>query len=209
MKNSYLFLSSIFFLVFNTTSLKSQTLINKTWLDSTGHPNVTLNLELAVTDPAGNFFVVGNTYNASDSEYVLITKYDTAGSVIWQVQYSGAPTRRFFATDVYLLGNNLYIAASLWDSTNSKSKMVADIFDATTGDGLWEQDYTGAFNGFTVPVAIRADNTGHVYLAGTEQVNDTDYEFTVLKYDTAGGGSQVWVSHYDSVGLNSGAVSMS
>ena len=75
MKQSLYALAILLFLAFFTTSVTAQTLVKRSWVDTTGNPHDTLNLSFAERDGSLYFVLVGNTWPTSDSELILITKY--------------------------------------------------------------------------------------------------------------------------------------
>ena len=186
------------------TSLNAQVLVNRAWLDTTGHPNDTLSIQFAATDGSSNYILLGNTWPTSDSEQILITKYTNAGSQVWQVRIPSPSTKRFIATNMDISNGYIYFCASPFDSVNNKSTFVTYKISDSTGVISWAKQYTPSFAGDGVAAAVREDPSGNVYVAGTEQVNDTSYEMTFLQYNA--NGTLEWTTHYDSAGLYSGAV---
>lgn len=58
----------------------AQTLINKAWQDTTGHPSVTYTLQTSETDGSGNVYIAGSTYHLGESDNLLIAKYSSSGT---------------------------------------------------------------------------------------------------------------------------------
>jgi hypothetical protein len=112
----YTFLA--FFLTFLSISLNAQTLVNKAWVDTTGHPNLTLGLQIATKDANGDLIIGGNTYEA-DSEFALLTKYSPTGTVLWQDLIAQGSTKRAIGTHFATFKNDLYMTAADYDSGTS------------------------------------------------------------------------------------------
>jgi|GEM_PF-2290883 hypothetical protein len=186
------------------TSLNAQVLVNKAWQDTTGHPNDTLSIQFAATDGSSNYILLGNTWPTSDSERILITKYTNAGSQVWQVSIPSPNTKRAIAANMDISTGYIYFCGTALDSVNNKSTFVTFKVNDSTGAISWGKQYTPAFVGYGVAAAVREDPSGNVYVAGTEQVNDTSYEMTFLQYNSSG--TLEWTTHYDSAGFYSGAV---
>ena len=202
------YVSGLFLMImlFATTS-NAQVLVNKAWQDTTGNPQDTLTLQFALKDGSANYLTVGNTYATSDSEQLLITKYTNSGSKVWQVRVPSPSTKRLIATDVNIHNAYIYIASSPYDSVNNKSTFVTYKLSDSTGATSWVKQYIPSYTGYAVPAAIRVDSGGNVYVAGTEQTATSEYEMTVLKYNSSG--TLQWTSHYDTSGLYTGGVGMS
>ena len=199
---SALFLLLMFFVM----SLNAQVLVNKAWQDTTGNPQDTLAIQFAAKDGSSNYIELGNTWPTSDSEQILITKYSNAGSQLWQVRIPSPSTKRFIATNMDISGSYIYFCASPFDSVNNKSTFVTYKISDSTGATVWAKQYIPSYTGYAVPAVLREDTASNVYVAGTEQISSTGYEMTFLKYNSSG--TLQFSTHYDSVGLYSGAVGM-
>ena len=206
MKNILAALLFLSFISFTTTTLNAQTLVNKAWQDTTGNPHDTMSLLLGETDGGANFVMVGNTWPTSDSELILITKMTNSGSIIWQSRLASPSTKRIIATDLDISNGYIYITGTGYDSVNSKSTFATEKISDSTGATIWTEKYTPSFTGYAVAGAVREDNAGNVFVSGTEQVNDTSYEMTFIKYNSSG--AVQWTTQYDSSGLYNGAVGM-
>jgi hypothetical protein len=59
----------------------------------------------------------------------------------------------------------------------------------------WIQRYNGGYTNLDHrPVAMALDSSGNIYVAGSSQSSDTNYDYAVLKY--APGGTQLWAARY-------------
>ena len=193
-------------LMFFVSLLPAQVLVNKAAQDTTGNPQDTLSLSFVAKDGASNIIELGNTWPTSDSEQILITKYNYALTQLWQVRIPSPSTKRFIATNMDISGGYIYVCSSPIDSVNNKSTFVTYKVSDSTGAIIWAKQYTPSYSGYGVPAAVREDSLGNVYVVGTEQTNSTSYEMTFLKYNSAG--TVQFTTHYDSAGLYSGAVGM-
>lgn len=128
------------------------------------------------------------------------------GDYAWVSSFAGDDTVRIFCTSAYARGGYDYFAGFCFDSTHSRAKMrIWKLLDAT-GDTVWTSDYTGSYNGYSLASAILVDDSGNVYVAGTEQANLLDFKLTMLKYNSSG--NLIWSGSYDSAGMYNGAVAM-
>jgi uncharacterized delta-60 repeat protein len=72
---------------------------------------------------------------------------------------------------------------------------IATIKYNTYGDTVWVRRYNGPGDNWDHSYAIAIDAAGNVYIAGKSFTDSLDYDYTVLKYNTAG--ALQWANHYD------------
>ena len=84
-----------------TTSAQfnNSTLAAKLWEHTTGTPD-TIDWSSSALDGSGNLIVVGNTMVTTNNTDMLITKYATDGTVLWQVQYDHTNNNRDYGVAV-------------------------------------------------------------------------------------------------------------
>jgi hypothetical protein len=187
------------------TYAQVQTLVNQLWLDTTGHPVQNSYFQTARRD--GSYvYVAGSSYHQGQSANVLITKYSTTGTKIWQKEYNTTSDNADLVTDMYVKGNYYYATGTMWDSVNSRSNIFILKGSIATGDTVWLRIYSGSYSGYHAGASILPDNNGNVYVGGAEQASSSNFRMLAIKYDSAG--TQLWASTYDSAGYYDAIVSM-
>lgn len=149
-----------------------------------------------VLDPLGNVYVTGAIDNGSTNYDYITLKYDTGGTLVWEVTYDGV-TNHDLARDIILdSAGNVYVTGG---STNSYSfyDLTTIRYDAS-GTELWVQRHRRPPNYDVWGSSILVDDSFNVYVTGTAEIFRTDEDFVTLKYDKDG--VEQWVSYYDGPG---------
>ncbi len=182
-----------------------QTLVNRLWVDTTGHPVQNSYFQTARRE--GSYvYIAGSSYHQGQSANVLITKYSTTGTKIWQKEYNTSSDNADLVTDMYVKGNYYYATGTMWDSANARSNIFVLKGSIATGDTTWLRIYTGSYVGYHAGASILPDNNGNVYVGGAEQASSSNFRMLAIKYDSTG--TQQWASTYDSAGYYDAIVTM-
>src|ERR1043165_160133 len=186
--------------------VQAQTLVNLSQVDTLGHP--TKVYEFASLSPAtgGDLILVYNGYATGTLQGIAIVKFDNTFSPVWEQYFNGDTNNFIFATGAYVKNGSVYVAGVIADSAAGNSDFYTMRMDEATGDTLWTASYAGSWGGYDISTAILADDTGNVYVTGTEQTGYLDSRITVVKYDSTG--SQLFTGSYDSLNMFDGAVDM-
>jgi hypothetical protein len=139
-------------------------------------------------DDSGNAYVTG----ASSGDFVTI-KYYTNGDTAWARTYNGTGNSDDWANAIAVdKSGNVYVtgpsAGIDWD--------IATIKYFPDGDTAWVRRYNGPTNAYDASVAIAADDSGNVFVAGAT-VGD-GYDLATIKYYP--NGDTAWVRTYDGPG---------
>lgn len=205
MKKNKLYLT--YALALLSLSSFAQTLINKAWQDTTGHPSVTYTLQTSETDGSGNVYIAGSTYHLGESDNLLIAKYSSSGTKLWQKEYDLLSYNSDILTDFYIKGNYYYLTGFIWDSVNARAAVLTAKGNTSNGDIVWTKTHNGSYGGYDGGSTVIADDAGNVYIGGMEQESAGNFRMLAIKYDSAG--VQQWISYYDSSGYYDGAVGVS
>ena len=173
------------FFCISTFTLNAQTLINKVWEQATGHPTIAFD-HIATARQGTEVFIVGNTYHFGEQENFLITKYNTSGVMQWQKEYNSISSDRDFGMDAYIKGTHLYVTGFSWDSASNDADLVTLKLTLDSGNIVWTATYAGAYGGYDAAAGVRVDNSGNVYVAGSEQTGVMDSKIIVVKYNSSG-----------------------
>jgi uncharacterized delta-60 repeat protein len=130
-------------------------------------------------DSDGNVYVVGEYYNGTDDDY-LIVKYGPAGNELWsEVIYSTANNER--AVDVAVdSAGNIYVTGYSY----STAYEWVTIKYGPDHNELWKA-FSNISNGYATGIAV--DKDGNAYVTGGP--------FYFIKYDPDG--NEVWTNQYE------------
>ncbi|MBK8552310.1 MAG: SBBP repeat-containing protein [Ignavibacteria bacterium] len=153
-------------------------------------------------DIAGNVYVTGGSGSGISpiSDYATI-KYNSAGDQLWVAGYDG-PGHTFedFASSIAADDSgNVYVTGHSFG--NGSSTDFATIKLNSSGIQQWAARYNGTGNSSDEAVSISVDSSGNVYVGGSSIGSGTDYDYLVIKYNSAG--DSQWVARYNGPG-NSG-----
>ncbi len=139
-----------------------------------------------VIDTEGNIYVAG--YSASDEENVDIVaiKMDNkSGDIVWKSQYNNPGNNSDYATGIAIdASNSVYICGY--------SKYLNSDFDYVTikytvnGAKMWAKTYNGTKNAEDKASAIKVGPSGEVYVTGQSMGNNSNFDYTTLKYTPQG-----------------------
>jgi uncharacterized delta-60 repeat protein len=129
--------------------------------------------------------VVGTTYSAgAGNGDVLVTKYNTSGTIQWQRVLGGANTDEGYGICVDSNGN-CYIAGYDADNPGASTELLIAKYD-TSGTIQWKRKLGGSpnqDNGYGIVV----DSSGNSYVVGyTRNAGSGLQDALIAKYDTSG-----------------------
>ena len=188
---------------FHTTA---QTLVNLPWQDTIGHPLTTIPYQAASTDHSGNLYIGGSTYTTGAGVATLLAKYSSSGTLLWSVFSADSINSAYITVDIHWWGSDVYLTGMKYDSATSKSSIFLFKYNSGTGAFIWNKSYTGSGYGYDIPAAVSIDDSGYVYIAGTDQKSATESQMVVIRYDSSG--NQKWVANYDTANMFTGGTAM-
>ncbi|HEX7955784.1 MAG TPA: SBBP repeat-containing protein, partial [Pyrinomonadaceae bacterium] len=192
-------------------TVKYDTAGRQLWAARYGNPDnrAEYSEDIAV-DAQGNVYVTGTAWRGNNfdggSGYDFITiKYDSGGNQQWVRFYTGTSDAYGVALEPDAAGN-LYVTGRSYFTRADGSlanQTVTLKYDAA-GNLLWTRAYAGQAGRGAVPVDLRRDAAGSVYVAGVVGVTTAsgalDNDLAVVKYDAAG--NLLRAAQYDSPGTN-------
>ncbi|MDF7814908.1 T9SS type A sorting domain-containing protein [Hymenobacter sp. YC55] len=149
-----------------------------------------------VVDAAGNVYVSGTSYSATESDYATI-KYSSTGQQLWVMRYNGPANGYDLAAKVEVDGiGNVYVTGSS-DNGSTSSYDYATLKYNTNGQLLWATRYNGPANSYDLAADLVVDLAGNVYVTGTTY-SDAQSDYATLKY--APSGQLLWQQTYNGPG---------
>ena len=193
--NKWLFTLSILLLA---TAIKPQ--VTEDWVARYNGPGDLddITTDLAV-DSEGNTYVTGRSFGGSTNWDYATIKYDSAGVEKWVQRYNGTANGFDDATSIIIDNeDNVYVTGYIFEGNTRND--FATIKYNSDGVHQWVQIYNSPGNGDDRAKSIAVDNDGNVYVTGYSfgNVTITDYDYTTIKYSSAG--VQQWVKTYNGNG---------
>ncbi|UOQ64711.1 T9SS type A sorting domain-containing protein [Hymenobacter volaticus] len=150
-----------------------------------------------VVDEAGNVYVSGTSYSATESDYATV-KYSPTGQQLWVARYNGPASGYDLAAKVKVdAAGNVYVTGSS-DNGSASRYDYATIKYASTGQQVWATRYNGPSNSFDLAADLTLDSEGNVYVTGTTYT-DSQSDYATLRYAGADG-QQEWEEIYNGTG---------
>lgn len=150
-----------------------------------------------VIDELSNIYVGG----ASGKPYVedmLILKYDSTGSLIWNALYDGSSgLGQDIVFDMAIDdSHNVYITGESMSGSTQTTYDYATLKFSNNGTQMWVNRFNGTQNTIDKPVSLVLDADNNVYVTGwahNGSVNKNDY--VTIKYNTYG--NEIWKNIYN------------
>lgn len=152
-------------------------------------------------DNNGNLVIAGYIKNSGTGSDMLIAKYNTSGTLLWQTLYDGIVHESDRAYDMVLdATGNVYITGKVdIDPTISANDEIFTAKYTSAGVQSWSAQYTGGIGGSERGKLVRVASSGNVYVCG-RKYNGTDEDIFLIKYNSAG--VQQWAVSYAGLGGN-------
>jgi Subtilase family/Secretion system C-terminal sorting domain len=176
----------------------AQTLVNKSWVKTTGLPDA-IHWTGSSFDFEKNLIFVGNTVSAPGNANILVTKYRSDGAVAWQRTSGGSAGLNDYGVAVAVDNqNNSYIAAAM-TAANGLFDFAVLKYDVN-GQLQWTATWDGANHLHDIPTAISLDDVGNVIVVGSSVSFAQQSNYAIVKYNSAG--IQLWATTYDHAGFH-------
>ena len=125
----------------------------------------------------GGFIIL---YSLPSTGFDLMTKIDSAGSLVWVKRFSNINYSQGFMTET--TNGDLYLV-STWDSISSSGVRIKKLDSA--GNLIWSEDLSGNYNHEIFSSSISTPEGGCLILGYVRNVNTT-FETLVIKVDSTG-----------------------
>lgn len=149
-----------------------------------------------VADDFGNAYVTGVGFGTNThSDYVTI-KYNSLGSEQWVIRYDGFNREDVPVAIAIDKSGNIYVTG--FSEGNGTSTDIVTIKYSNMGVQQWIARFNGPANGSDYVSAIKIDESGNVYVAGSAEVTSSNPDYTTIKYNAQG--VLQWVQYYNGSG---------
>jgi len=112
----------------------------------------------------------------------------------WVARYDGPANDYDIATSLAVDdAGNVYVTGYSYGSGTFED--YATVKYSSSGVQQWVARYNGPGNGDDIATSLAVDDAGNVYVTGTSDGSDTDYDYATIKYNSDG--TELWVVRYD------------
>lgn len=138
-------------------------------------------------DDSGNVYLTGTIYNSPTGRDIIFRKYNSAGQMLWQHDYSSiTPDGHDAGVSILYENGFVYVTGDVETALNVKDIIVIKR-DAVTGNLIWSKTFNGAGNSNDHVSSLTLDNAGNVYIIGMSRNTTTDFDILIVKYNSSGG----------------------
>jgi len=150
-------------------------------------------LDVAV-DGSGNVYVSGSESVSVDDYNIWVRKYNSEGNEVWTSTHNGTANGSDEGSGIAVDGSaNVYVAG--YEEVIGESINIwVRKYDAN-GNVAWTRTHNGTADGSDAGNGIAVDESGNVYVTGSEYVDGQDGNVWVRKYDSSG--KALWTKTYN------------
>jgi uncharacterized delta-60 repeat protein len=174
-------------LVVDIVTIKYDNALNQLAIRRTTAPSGDIEPVSIVTDPSGNVYVAGTSYQYTTiATYDFVTiKYDSSLNENWVRYYSVSGTSRDEAMGIAVdASGGVYVTGTTLDGGGA-GDIVTIKYDAS-GTFQWADIFNGSGNANDRPVGIAVNSAGDLYLAGAAYSTGTNNDYLIRKYKVDG-----------------------
>jgi hypothetical protein len=146
-------------------------------------------------DASGNILLTGASYTSASDYDWLTVKYSPAGDEVYAKTHNGPGNGHDRAASLGAdVAGNTYVTGRV-ASVNGDWGIVT-IKYSPTGSQVWLRTYAGPGTSQDDASSLVIGPAGEVYVGGSGISASGNYDFTIIKYDSAG--NQIWLRQHDS-----------
>ncbi|HEY0867446.1 MAG TPA: hypothetical protein VGE01_08710 [Fimbriimonas sp.] len=172
---------------------------NRVWARLYGVANQTGRVEALQVDAAGNVYLACTVGPSGGPTDVLLVKYGSDGTMLWDRRYDGGDGTRSDAASAMAIASNgdaIVVGSSVRPSTG---RDLLTLRFSAAGSLVWTRTHTGeAIVAADGASAAAIDATGAIFVAGTvdRTASGMGTDWVLLKYDASG--SLGWLKYFNS-----------
>ncbi|HTL80580.1 MAG TPA: SBBP repeat-containing protein, partial [Bacteroidia bacterium] len=145
-------------------------------------------------DASGNSYVTGGAFQANGTLDMVTIKYSPAGQQLWLHNFNGSADANDQGNMLVLdASGNVYVTG--YTNNLNSGQDITTIKYNSSGVMQWVQYFDGTYSNTDIGIALVVDNSGNVYVTGTQMMPGVTTDFITIKYNTAG--ALQWFQSYN------------
>jgi len=147
-------------------------------------------------DHNGNVIVTGYSYSTSTDYDYCTMKYDANGTLVWQRFYDYPTSDGEDRAAALAVDASNAVVVTGWSYSDNTDYDLTTVRYGTNGDTTFRVRYNRVpANDEDYGYAVVTDPFNNAYVAGFSYDTGSDYDYTMLKYNSTG--TQQWLQRYD------------
>jgi uncharacterized delta-60 repeat protein len=158
-------------------------------------------------DHNGNVIVTGYSYSTNTDYDYCTMKYSPDGTLLWQRFYDYTPSHDEDQPMALAVDASNAVVVTGYSYSENTDYDIATVRYGTNGDTSFAARYNRVpANSDDEGCAVVTDPFNNVYVTGFSYDTGSDYDYTMLKYNSSG--TQQWLQRYDHNGCDDEACAM-
>ncbi|UOQ64715.1 T9SS type A sorting domain-containing protein [Hymenobacter volaticus] len=147
-------------------------------------------------DAAGNVYVTGTSYQATNYDYITC-KYLASGQRSWVAGFIGYGDDADVATDIGVdAAGDVYVTGTSYAGTKSDYATVK--YEGISGVPAWTSFYASLISSYNVAAGLAISAAGDLVVTGISD-SGSSYDYATARYSSANG-FQLWGARYNGPG---------
>lgn len=181
---------------------QNRTLLSEAWQGDGGEGAI-FNKTSTVVDGSSNVYVAGSTININVDHDILVQKFNSSGTLLWERTFDGAANMNDVATDLFVDNSgNVYVTGVSVDNLTDSYDLIVLMYNSS-GVPQWTYYYNNGASPFPHDggTGIIGDNAGNIFVTGGSFGNSAMCDIVTVALD-ASTGSYIWDVRYDYANYN-------
>lgn len=150
------------------------------------------------SDTRGNVYLSGHSFASNAHWNYTTVKYNSAGVEEWVAVFDGSGNYHDYVSGLAVdKKGNVYVTGTTY-TFNPEARYFSTIKYNTNGTEEWVATYKFTLASVSRASAIALDDSGNVYITGSNFTGNTGTDFITIKYNNAG--EEQWIAQYNSNG---------
>jgi len=148
---------------------------------------------------AGNAYIVGSSFSASQLENYAVAKFNSTGILLWSNYYNNILSLNDKPIAICANTTGAFVTGRSATSITDSADITTIKFDKTTGVINWINKYNNITNSDDRGSAIRFDNFNNIIVGGRSTNASGNFDIIIIGYNNSG--NRKYIARYDGLGF--------